>query len=100
MELRHANHCVYKIRYHMIFCVKYRKHLLLDTEIVNFLKSICFEISERYCFEFNAVGCDGDHVHIFIGSEPKYSPSKVMQVTKSITAKTNLQKILEIKKQL
>ncbi|MCM1565372.1 MAG: IS200/IS605 family transposase, partial [Dehalobacter sp.] len=29
MELRHANHCVYKIRYHMVFCVKYRKKLLL-----------------------------------------------------------------------
>ncbi|NLO29356.1 MAG: IS200/IS605 family transposase, partial [Methanosarcina mazei] len=35
MELRHVNHCVYKIRYHMVFCVKYRKKLLLDIELVN-----------------------------------------------------------------
>ncbi|WP_048048363.1 IS200/IS605 family transposase, partial [Methanosarcina mazei] len=78
MELRHVNHCVYKIRYHMVFCVKYRKKLLLDIELVNFLKNICFEISERYCFEFDAIGSDGDHVHLFVGAEPKYSPSKVM----------------------
>ena len=39
MELRYANHCVYKIRYHMVFCVKYRKKLLFDTELVTFLKN-------------------------------------------------------------
>ena len=100
MELRHAHHCVYKIRYHIVFCVKYRKKLLLDTEIVNFLKNVCFEISERDCFEFDAIGSDGDHVHIFVGSEPKYSPSKVMQVTKSITARQIFKQYPEIKKQL
>jgi Transposase and inactivated derivatives len=84
----------------MVFCVKYRKKLFLDTEIVNFLKSVCFEISERYYFEFDAVGCDCDHVHIFVGAEPKYSLSKVMQVTKSITARQIFKQYPEIKKQL
>jgi len=80
MELRHANHCVYKIRYHMVFCVKYRKKLLLNSELIIFLKSICYGISERYCFEFDAIGTDGDLVHLFVGAEPKYSPSRVMQI--------------------
>jgi putative transposase len=53
----------------MVFCVKYRKNLLLGTELVNFLKNVCFEISERYCFEFDAICSDGDHVHLFVGSE-------------------------------
>ena len=53
----------------MVFCVKYRKNLLLGTELTNFLKNVCFEISERYCFEFDAIGSDGDHVHLFVGSE-------------------------------
>ncbi len=83
MELRRANHCVYKIRYHMVFCLKYRKNLFLGTELINFLKNLCFEISERYCFEFEVIGSDGDHVHLFVGAEPKYSPSKVMQIIKS-----------------
>ena len=100
MELRHTNHCVYKIRYHMVFCVKYRKKLLLDMELINFLKKICFEIGERYCFEFDAIGTDGDHVHLFVGAEPKYSPSKVMQILKSITARQIFKDYPEIKKQL
>ena len=65
MELIHPNHCVYNIRYTTWFFVKYRKKLLLDTEPVNFLKNICFEISERYCFEFDAIGSDGDHASVF-----------------------------------
>ena len=67
--------------------MRYRKNLLLGTELLIFLKNVCFEISERYCFEFDAIGSDGDHVHLFVGVEPKYSPSKIMQIIKSITAR-------------
>jgi len=84
----------------MVFCVKYRKKLLLEAEIINFLKNICYGISERYCFEFDAIGTDGDHVHLFVGAEPKYSPSKVMQIIISITARQIFKEYPEIKKQL
>ncbi len=84
----------------MVFCMKYRKNFLLDAEIISFLKTICFEIGERYCFEFDAIGTDGYHVHLFVGAEPKYSPSKVMQIIKSITARQIFKEHPEIKKQL
>ena len=84
----------------MVFCMKYRKNLLLDTEIINFLKIICFEIGKRYCFEFDAIGTDGDHVHIFVGAEPKYSPFRVMQIIKSTTARQIFKQYPEIKKHL
>jgi putative transposase len=84
----------------MVFCVKYRKNLFLETELINFLKNVCFEISERYFFEFDAIGSDGDHVHLFVGAEPKYSPSKVMQIIKSITARQIFKQYPGIKKQL
>ena len=96
----HANHCVYRIRYHMVLCVKYRKKLLLDLNRISRLKDICFEIGERYWFQFDAIGTDGDHVHIFVGSEPKYAPSKVMQIIKSITAKQIFKNFPEIRKEL
>ena len=83
----------------MVFCMKYRKNLLND-DAVNFLKHVCSEIGERYSFEFDAIGCDGDHVHLFVGAEPKYSPSRVMQIIKSITAKNIFKEYPEIKKQL
>jgi len=80
--------------------MKYRKQLLLETELISFLKTICFEIGERYCFEFDAIGTDGDHVQLFVGAEPKYSLSRVMQIIKSITARQIFKQYPEIKKQL
>ena len=64
------------------------------------MKNICFEIGERYCFEFDAIGIDGDHVHLFVGAEPKYSPSKVMRTIKMITTRQICKQYPEIKKQL
>ena len=84
----------------MVFCVKYRKKLLLNSELIIFLKNTCFGIGERYYFEFDAIGTDGDHTHLFVGAEPKYSPSKVMQIIKSITARQIFKEYPEIKKQL
>jgi len=100
LELRHASHCVYRIRYHIVLCVKYRKKLLIDHDRIIFFKNLCIEIGERYQFVFDAIGTDGDHVHVFIGAEPKYAPSKIMQIIKSITAKQIFKAFPEIRKQL
>ena len=83
----------------MVFCMKYRKKLL-NNDIANFLKNICSEIGERYSFEFDAIGSDGDHVHLFVGAETKNSPSRVMQIIKSITARKIFKEYPEIRKQL
>ncbi len=74
--------------------------MLLPSARIAQLKEICVEIGKRYCFEFDAIGTDGDHVHIFVGSEPKYAPSKVMQIIKSIAAKQMFRAFPEIKKEL
>ncbi|VVB72738.1 Transposase IS200 like protein [uncultured archaeon] len=100
LELRHANHCVYKIRYHMVLCIKYRRKMLLDPRRISQLKEIFCEIQKRYCFEIDAIGTDGDHVHIFVGAAPKYAPSRVMQILKSIAAKQMFKAFPEIKKEL
>jgi putative transposase len=74
--------------------------MLLPSDRIALLKEICAEIGKRYRFEFDTIGTDGDHVHIFVGSEPKYSPSKVMQIIKSIAAKQIFKAFPEIRKEL
>ncbi|MDD4162791.1 MAG: IS200/IS605 family transposase [Methanothrix sp.] len=100
VELESANHCVYKIRYHMVLCVKYRKKLLYDSDKIEFIKFICSEIEQRYSVVFDTIGTDGDHLHVFVGAAPKYSPSKIMQIIKSILARELFKRYPEIKKQL
>ena len=69
----------------MVFCIKYRKKLLFDTDRIVFFKEVCSEIGKRYWFEFDAIGTDGDNVHVFVGGAPRYAPSNIMQIIKSIT---------------
>ena len=85
MEVKYACHCSYRIRYHMVFVLKYRKSLI-DNDIFNFFKTVFNDISQRYYLDFHAIGTDKDHLHILVESAPRYSPSRVMQICKSITA--------------
>jgi len=84
----------------MVFCIKYRKKLLFDKDRIVFFKELCSEIGKRYWFEFDAIGTDGDHVHVFVGDAPRYAPSNIMQIIKGITAKNIFKKYPDIKKQL
>lgn len=99
-ELRRACHCVYRIRYHMVLCVKYRKQMMIQGDRFETFRDICRGISERYYFEFEKMGSDGDHVHLFVGAAPRHAPSRVMQVIKSITAIRLFEKYPEIKDKL
>ncbi len=83
----------------MVFVLKYRKKLI-TSKIFDFLKIIFKEIEERYYFKFDALGSDGDHLHIVVEGAPKYSPSTIMQMCKSITAIQTFKKFPEIREEL
>ena len=70
----------------MVFVLKYRKNLISD-EIFEHMKKILSGISERYYLNFHAIGTDRNHLHLLIEAAPRYSPSRIMQICKSITAK-------------
>lgn len=69
----------------MVFVIKYRKSVITN-EMFEFMKLVCKEIEERYHLYFDALGSDGDHVHIVVEAAPRYSPSRIMQICKSILA--------------
>ena len=69
----------------MVFVLKYRKRLISD-KVFDHIKDICRGISDRYFLKFHALGSDGDHLHLLVEGAPRYSPSRIMQICKSITA--------------
>ena len=99
-ELRHACHKVYSIKYHFMFCVKYRKNLFHEDKTMDYFKETLKKIGERYYFTFETVGIDENHVHLLVQSAPKYSPSHVVQIIKSITAKELFKQFPELEKDL
>ena len=46
------------------------------------------------------IGTDDDHVHFLLQSVPMYSPTKIAQVVKSITAKKMFVKYPDLKEEL
>ncbi len=100
MVVSHAAHKVYKIKYHIVICIKYRKKMLLSDERISFFKNVLSEIGKRYDLRFDAIGTDGDHVHLFVDAPPKYSPSNIFRIVKSITAREMLTRFPEIKEDL
>ncbi len=72
--------------YHIVCPAKYRRAIFTE-EVDNALKEICEEISKRYEIVFLEIGTDSDHVHFLVQSVPMYSPKKIVQIIKSITAR-------------
>ena len=100
MEVERASHCTYRIRYHMVMCVKYRKKMLLERSRIEFLKEIMQGLALRYYFKFEAIGIDEDHFHVVLGAAPRYSPSEIMSIIKSWSARLIFKKYPYIKKEL
>ena len=86
MELGKTSHSVYKIRYHIVTAVKYRK-ALLNSAVEDCIKETLQGISERYEINIDEVGFDQNHIHIFCGAPPRISPLRVISIIKSITAR-------------
>jgi len=51
------------------------------------LKEIFQGIAERYELEIDALEVMSDHVHLFLLAPPQYSPSQVVQIFKSVSAR-------------
>jgi REP element-mobilizing transposase RayT len=95
----HKSHNVSVILYHIVCPTKYRRIVFsVDVDIV--LKSICLEISQRYEIAFIEIGTDENHVHFLVQSVPMYSPKKIVQTIKSITAKEIFMNCPEVKEKL
>ena len=80
------SHNVSVLVYHLVCPAKYRK-IIFNKNIDQDMKQICLEIAKRYEITFLEIGCDQNHVHFLIQSIPMYSPTKIAQVIKSITAR-------------
>ena len=65
---------VYKIRYHFVTAVKYRK-VLLKPKVEDCIRETMKGINERCKIIIDELGFDGDHIHIFCGAKPQYSSS-------------------------
>ena len=95
----HKSHNVSVLLYHIVCPAKYRQ-AVFSAAVDHKLKEVCQEISKRSEITFLEIGADKDHVHFLVQSVPMYSPKKLVQIIKSITAREILGACPEVKKYL
>ncbi len=82
--------------YHVVCPAKYRRAVFSE-DVKKTLIEICNELSERYEIHFIEIGTDKDHVHFLVQSVPTYSPKKIVQTIKSITAREIFLRVPSVK---
>ena len=95
----HSSHNVSILMYHFVFPTKYRR-VVMDSLVDQVITETCIEISKRYPIYFLEIGTDKDHMHLLIQTIARYSPTEIVRIVKSITAKQVFKQCPEVKKQL
>ena len=93
------SHNVSVLVYHFVCPAKYRR-VVFDGSVDEVLRTVCVELSDRYEIRFVEIGLDKDHVHFLVQSVPRYSPTKIVRIIKSVTAREIIKRVPAVKQQL
>jgi REP-associated tyrosine transposase len=95
----HKQHNVSVLMYHLVCAAKYRR-VVMSERVDEMLKAVCMEIEKRWEVWFLEIGVDGDHAHFLVPSVPSYSPTRIVQTMKSVTAREVFAQVPDVKRKL
>ena len=91
---------VYTLNYHLIICIKYRRKVLTNQEVINELKERTRKISENFDVTIINQECDLDHTHILFKATPQTDLTKFINALKGATSNAIRHRFPEVKKSL
>lgn len=80
-------HLIYSCQYHVIFCPKYRRNVLVSP-IDTRLKELILEKQDEYQYKIIEMEVMSDHVHLLIDCNPKLGVYNIINKIKGYTSKT------------
>jgi len=80
-----SNKAVYNIGYHLIWCPKYRRKVLIDA-VETRLKELLIAKATELGITIETMEVMPDHVHLFIKSPPILAPHFIVQQLKGYTS--------------
>ena len=90
---------VYSLQYHLVWCTKYRKQVLvngLDEECKKMLQ----ELAEEYQFGILAMEVMPDHIHLLVDCKPQFFISAMIKIMKGNLARQMFLSHPELKQEL
>lgn len=98
-DYTHKKGIVYKNQFHIIFCPKYRRKVLVNG-VDERLKEMLFEIAKTKDVEIKALEIMPDHVHIFIDFDPRLTLHKIVKDFKGISSRILREEFPHLKSRL
>jgi putative transposase len=81
MDYKHEQHCVHLVVYHIIWCPKRRRKVLVGP-VAQRLKAIIDEVAQEHAWEIREWAIQPDHVHLFVRADPYTLPSDIPRLIK------------------
>lgn len=82
---KHSSTCIYNIGYHIIWCPKYRKRIIVGNVEIR-LKEILLDKAIAIGCTIDTMETMPDHIHLFIKAPPTIAIAKIVQMLKGYTA--------------
>jgi putative transposase len=95
-ELESGGHSVYLLTYHLVWCVKYRRKVLVDA-VADSLKAHVTRLLKEADCPLVAVETDLDHIQVVFRAKPTHQLSKLVNSLKGVTARRLFQEFPEVK---
>lgn len=80
-QYKSNNNVVYACQYHVIWCPKYRRKVLIDG-VDERLKVILFEVAAAHDAEILELEIMPDHVHLLVSIDPQFGINKLVKAMK------------------
>ncbi len=81
VEYKSNNNVVYSCKYHVIWCPKYRRPVLVP-EVAERLKQIIRSVADEYGAEVIELEVMPDHVHLLVEVDPQFGIHKLVRKLK------------------
>ena len=98
-DLESGGHSVYLLMYHLVWCVKYRRKVLVGAVAESLKAHVSRLLKEAGC-PMVAVETDLDHIHVVFRTRPTHQLSKLVNSLKGVTARRLFQEFPEVKANL
>lgn len=94
-----SNKAVYNIGYHLIWCPKYRRKVLVGSVEVE-LRRLLNEKADEIGIAIASIEVMPDHVHLFVKAPPTLAPHYIVQQLKGVTSRRLRQTFPHLKSRL
>jgi len=97
MEYRRGSHSLYDLKYHVVFCTKYR-YRILTGQVATRARELIREICAANYVDIVSGSLSPDHIHLLISVPPSLSVSKIVQYIKGKSSRKMLQEFEHLRK--